>query len=105
MIERDEHLRNAITDVLTKTNVDARNLAVEVVDGSVTVKGTVPTRDALERVRHLLSDGRFGTRPVHCEIAIKAVPPSDTPDGRGRSPDTGTSADSAHESRHQLDKT
>ena len=63
MIERDEHLRNAITDVLTKTNVDARNLAVEVVDGSVTVKGTVPTRDALERVRHLfLEGGRLGGR-------------------------------------------
>ena len=42
MIERDEQLRNTITDVFTKANVDARNLAIEVVDGTVIVKGTVP---------------------------------------------------------------
>ena len=105
MIERDEQLRNTITDVFTKANVDARNLAIEVVDGTVIVKGTVPSHEMLQRVRELLSDGRFGTRPVQCEIAVKAAAPSDSPDGRGRSPATGTSADSAHESRHQLDKT
>lgn len=104
MIERDEQLRNAITDAFTRANIDARNLAVEVVDGDVIVKGTVPSQDAYERVGQLLSDGRFGTRPVVCQIRVLAVAPSDSLDGRGRSPRTGTSADSAHESRHQLDK-
>jgi hypothetical protein len=105
MIERDEELRNTITDVFTKARIDARNLAVEVVKGNVIVKGTVPSQEMLQRVRGLLSDGRFGTRPVQCEIAVRVMAPGDSLDGRGRSLVTGTSADSAHESRHQLDKT
>jgi hypothetical protein len=104
MIERDEQLRNAITDAFTQANIDARNLVVEVLDGGVIVKGTVASQDALSRLRELLANGRFGTRPIQCDVRVRAVPQSDSPDGRGRSPVTGTSADSAHESRHQLDK-
>ena len=84
---------------------DARNLAVEVVNGHVTVKGTVPSQEMLGTVRRLLFDGRLGTRPMRCEVGVTTAPPSDSLDGRGRSLVTGTSADSAHESRHQLDKT
>ena len=47
MIERDEQLRNTITDVFTKANIDARNLTVEAVDGNVIVKGTVPFEEML----------------------------------------------------------
>ena len=39
----DEALRNTITDALTRANVDARNLTVEVAGGHVVAKGTVPT--------------------------------------------------------------
>ncbi|SKA20332.1 hypothetical protein SAMN02745126_04110 [Enhydrobacter aerosaccus] len=104
MNERDERLRDTITDTFTKMNIDARNLAVEVVDGAVIVKGTVGSEDALRRLQSVLAEGRFGTRPVDCQVGVLATVPSDSLDGRGRSPVTGTSADSAHESRHQLDK-
>jgi hypothetical protein len=36
---------------------------------------------------------------------VRPMPGSDSADGRGRSPVTGTSADSAHQSRHQTDAT
>ena len=104
MIERDEQLRDAITNGFSKANVDARNLAVEVVDGAIIVKGTVSSQHALEKVRHILSEVPFGARSAHCQIGVVSTAPSDSLDGRGRSPLTGTSADSAHESRHQLDK-
>jgi hypothetical protein len=105
MIERDEALRNSITDTFTKMSIDARNLAVEVVNGAVIVKGTVGSEDSLQRLRTVLAEGRFGSRPIQCDVSVLPTLPSDSLDGRGRSPVTGTSADSAHESRHQLDKT
>lgn len=104
MINRDERLRDTITDTFTKMNIDARNLAIEVVNGAVILKGTVPSQDALERLDAVLVEGRFGTRPIACDVHVLPTVPSDSLDGRGRSPFTGTSADSAHESRHQLDK-
>jgi hypothetical protein len=41
---------------------------------------------------------------LECDVSVLEVAPSDSLDGRGRSPVTGTSSDSAHESRHQLDR-
>jgi hypothetical protein len=104
MNERDEALRNTITDTFTKMSIDARNLAVEVVNGAVIVKGTVGSDDSLQRLQKVLAEGKFGSRPVECNVGVAPSLPSDSLDGRGRSPVTGTSADSAHESRHQLDK-
>ncbi|HEY6983044.1 hypothetical protein [Reyranella sp.] len=104
MNERDERLRDAITDTLTKMSIDARNLAVEVVNGAVIVKGTVGSDDSLHRLQNVLAEGRFGTRPIACQVGVLPTAATDSLDGRGRSPVTGTSADSAHESRHQLDK-
>ena len=37
------------------------------------------------------------------QVSVSPVAPSDSEDGRGRSPVTGTSADSAHHSRRQTD--
>ena len=51
----------------------------------------------------VLSQCLDGTPPLDCAVGVGDVAPSDSPDGRGRSPITGTSADSAHESRHQRD--
>lgn len=104
MLEKDERLRDTITDTFTQLNIDARNLAVEVVNGAVIIKGTVPSQDALDRLNAVLAEGRFGTRPIARDVRILPTVPRDSTDGRGRSPVTGTSADSAHESRHQLDK-
>jgi hypothetical protein len=105
MNERDEALRNTITDTLTQMSIDSRNLAVEVVDGVVILKGTVGSEESLRRLQKVLAGGKFGSRPIQCDVGVMAALPSDSLDGRGRSPATGTSADSAHESRHQLDKT
>jgi hypothetical protein len=85
--------------------IDARNLAIEVVNGSVILKGTVCSEDSLRRLESALDEGRFGSRPVECQVSVLPALPSDSLDGHGRSLVTGTSADSAHESRHQLDKT
>ena len=104
MLEKDERLRDTITNTFTQLNIDARNLAIEVVNGAVIIKGTVPSQDALDRLNSVIAEGRFGTRPIARDVRILPTVPSDSTDGRGRSPVTGTSADSAHESRHQLDK-
>jgi hypothetical protein len=74
------------------------------VNGAVIVKGTVGSDDSLHRLQNVLAEGRFGTRPIACQVGVLPTAATDSLDGRGRSPVTGTSADSAHESRHQLDK-
>jgi hypothetical protein len=105
MISRDEKVRDAVHDAFTRLDVDTRNLAIEVVDGHLIVKGTVPSRDEQERVVALLRQCVGEEMSLECDISVLKVPPTDSLDGRGRSPVTGTSADSAHESRHQLDRT
>ncbi|HYC66100.1 MAG TPA: BON domain-containing protein [Reyranellaceae bacterium] len=100
MDRRDEELRDAITDRLTQANVDARSLSVEVSAGSITVTGSVPS----EEQRRKLASALAGAVNVDCRVDVIPVAPSDSLDGRGRSPLTGTSADSQHESRHQTDK-
>jgi hypothetical protein len=99
MTERDELIRGKLLDRLTAVGVDARNLVVEVAAGTVTVQGTVPTHDERERAMEAL----IGAHTL--VISVRSVAPVDSADGRGRSPRTGTSADSAHESRHQTDPT
>jgi hypothetical protein len=105
MNARDEKIRGQLNDTLTANRIDVRNLAIEVVNGHVLVKGTVPSLDELERLASLLQRSVDQTTPLSCEVSVLPVAPSDSEDGRGRSPITGTSADSAHESRHQLDRT
>jgi len=102
MNPRDEALRNEITDTLTQAQVDARNLAIEVHDGAVLVQGTVPSVEQERSLRAVLED--LSIRPQRYGVNVLPVAGSDSADGRGRSPVTGTSADSAHESRHQLDR-
>jgi hypothetical protein len=104
MIERDEKIRDHVTDALTRANVDARNLAIEVVDGHVLVKGTVPSREEGARLADVLRGSLDAATSLDCQVGLRDVAPPDSEDGRGRSPVTGTSADSAHESRHQLDR-
>ncbi|MFZ5782835.1 MAG: hypothetical protein ACOY4R_21750 [Pseudomonadota bacterium] len=101
MNPRDEALRNEITDTLTQAGVDARSLAVEVRHGAVLVQGIVPSVEQERKLRAVLED--LSVRPQRYAVNVLPVAGSDSVDGRGRSPLTGTSADSAHESRHQLD--
>lgn len=100
----DEKLRATVHDALTRANIDSRNLAVEVVDSRLTVKGSVPSEDQQEQLgsvlRQCVPEGTFD-----CPVSVRKMVPTDRLDGRGRSPVTGTSPDSAHESRHQLDRT
>jgi hypothetical protein len=104
MNARDEKIRNELNDTLTAAGVDVRNLAIESVDGQLIVKGTLPSPDQREMLARLLQSPPDGVVALTCEVDLLQVHPSDAPDGRGRSPVTGTSADSAHESRHQLDR-
>ena len=103
MNRADEQIRDQLTDEMTKANIDARNLTVEVIDKSVIIKGTVPDtvqRDSLARV---VAASAVSDTTLQWDVGIAKVPPPDSADGRGRSPVTGTSADSRHESRHQMD--
>ena len=104
MNPHDEKVRDALHDTLTRANVDTRNLAIEVVDGCLIVKGTVPSTDQQEQMMVLLSHCADQGLSLECDVSVLKVAPSDSLDGRGRSPVTGTSPDSAHESRHQLDR-
>jgi hypothetical protein len=104
MNPQDERLRGAINDSLTAAKVDVRNLAIEVTDGQVLVKGSVPSAQQQERMLSVLRQCVGRATPLQCDVIVRDVAPSDSLDGRGRSPLTGTSADSAHESRHQLDR-
>jgi hypothetical protein len=104
MIERDEKLRGRINDALVQANVDTRNLAIEVVDGHVLVKGTVPSTEQGACLAEVLRLHLDSNTSLDCEVGLRQVAASDSVDQRGRSPVTGTSADSAHESRHQLDR-
>jgi hypothetical protein len=105
MITKDEKIRNALNDALTSHKIDVRNLAIEVVDGDMIVKGTVPSAEQKEQIARLLHQCLAKRASLEFDVSIKEVAPSDSLDGRGRSPVTGTSADSAHESRRQLDRT
>jgi hypothetical protein len=97
MNNRDETIREKLLDRLTTLGVDARNLAVEVEHGMVIARGSVPNEEQRQRA----IDALIGAHEL--QIAIRPVAPSDADDGRGRSPVTGTSAESAHQSRRQTD--
>jgi hypothetical protein len=99
MNNRDETIRDKLLDRLAAVGVDARNLAVEVTGGTVNVRGSVPSEGERQRAMEAL----VGVHSM--DITIRPVAPSDSDDGRGRSPVTGTSAESAHQSRHQTDPT
>ena len=99
MNNRDETIREKLLDRLTTLGVDARNLAVEVEHGMVIARGSVPTEEQRQRA----IDALIGAHEL--QISVHPVAPSDSDDGRGRSPVTGTSAESAHQSRRQTDPT
>jgi BON domain-containing protein len=99
MNNRDETIREKLLDRLTTLGVDARNLAVEVEHGMVIARGSVPNEEQRQRA----IDALIGAHEL--QITIRPVAPGDADDGRGRSPVTGTSAESAHQSRRQTDPT
>lgn len=99
MNERDEMVRGKLIDRLTAVGVDARMVSVEVNEGQATIRGSVPSAEQRERALEALA----GAHAI--ELEVWDVPPSDSDDGRGRSPLTGTSEESAHQSRHQTDVT
>lgn len=99
MNSRDESIREKLLDRLTTMGVDARNLAVEVERGMVIARGSVPSEEQRQRA----IDALLGAHEL--QITVRPVAPSDSEDGRGRSPVTGTSAESAHQSRRQTDPT
>jgi hypothetical protein len=104
MNARDEKIRNDLNDTLTQAGVDVRNLTIESVDGQLIVRGSLPSIDQQEMLAALLKAPPDGVVSLDCDVGLLKVAPSDSTDGRGRSPVTGTSSDSAHESRHQLDR-
>lgn len=99
MNERDELVRSKLLERLTAVGVDIRMVMIEVEHGQVLVRGFVPS--AGQRTRAL--EALAGAHSI--ELSVREVLPNDSEDGRGRSPLTGTSEESAHQSRHQTDPT
>jgi hypothetical protein len=100
----DEKIRDAIVADLKAAGIDARNLSVEVRAGAARVSGSVPTEEEKARIPRA-AGVTAGTPEVVIDVCVVPVPASDASSGEGRSPLTGTSAESAHQSRHQLDPT
>lgn len=104
MNPRDEKIRSDVHDCLTQGGVDVRNLSLEVQDGHLTIRGSVASRDQGQRVSDLLRARANSFDALDCEVIVRPMSEyGQEPDGRGRSPVTGTSPDSQHESQHQLD--
>jgi osmotically-inducible protein OsmY len=55
MNKRDEKVREKLIERLTAVNVDARNLAIEVEAGTVTVQGSVPSEEQRSRTIEALA--------------------------------------------------
>ena len=70
---------------------------------AVIVKGTVPDTDQRDRLARVVAASSVSDCTLQWDVTVEGVLPPDSADGRGRSPVTGTSADSRHQSRHQLD--
>jgi hypothetical protein len=103
MNRADERMRDTIQDALAHANIDTRNLGIEVRGGAIEITGSVPTDEQRRRVAPTVINAvHAGTCRI--DVGVRPVAPSDTDDGRGRSPLTGTSADSQHESKHQTDR-
>ena len=103
MNAEDEKIRDAITDAFTRHGIDARNLAVDVRRGTISISGSVPTQRQRDDLVPTAAAVAPGSMTLQIAVAVVPVAPGDSQDGRGRSPLTGTSTDSAHESRHQRD--
>ena len=103
MNAEDEKIRAAIIDAFTRQGIDVRSLVVEVRRGAVSLAGSVPTQRQRDELVPTAAAAAPGSLTLQIAVTVLPVPPSDSQDGRGRSPLTGTSADSAHESRHQRD--
>lgn len=99
----DERMRDTIHDALTRAAIDARSLSIEVRGGAIEITGSVPTDEQRRRVAPTVINAvHAGTCRI--DVGVRPVAPSDSDDRRGRSPLTGTSADSEHESKHQTDR-
>ncbi len=72
MILRDENIRIAVTDCLTRAHVDARNLAVEIREGVAHVEGSVPTQEQQARLYQVLYDQIHDFAIVPHEVRVGA---------------------------------
>lgn len=63
----------------------------------------MPSEDQREQLRSVLHQ-YIAEEALDYTVSVLRVAPSDSLDGRGRSPLTGTSPASVHESRHQFDR-
>jgi hypothetical protein len=82
MISRDERIRDAVQDALIRSNVDTRNLAIELVDGFLVVEGTVLSLDERERVALLLRECLDQGVSAKCDVSVMDVAASDSLDSR-----------------------
>ena len=81
MNSQDENIRATVNGALTAANIDVRNLAIEVTNGHVLVKGTVPSTQRQKRMVGVLSHCLDGTPSLDCAVGVRDVAPSDSSDG------------------------
>jgi len=69
MNPHDEKIHATVNDALTAGNIDVRNLAIEVTNGHVLIKGTVPSTQQQERMAGVLSRCLDRTTPLAARSA------------------------------------
>ena len=68
----DQRIRIAIAHALSRQGVDARNLSVDVLDGAVSVRGSVPSNEQRARVAPAVGAVVQGGKTA--QIAVQVIP-------------------------------
>ena len=68
----DERIRTAITNALSRQGIDSANLSVDVADGAVSVRGSVPSNEQRARVAPAVGAVVQGGKTA--QIAVQVIP-------------------------------
>jgi osmotically-inducible protein OsmY len=83
----DERITEDINEALTQdSDIDATNIVVEVQNGEVTLKGTVPDRQAKRRAEDI-TESCSGVKQVQNQLRIKREDESESESRRDRTDD------------------
>ena len=72
MNEQDEAIRDTVQDALTRENIDVRSLSVEVLGGTVSVTGSVPTQEERRRLAPVVAAAV--PRGASCRVDVGVMP-------------------------------
>jgi len=71
----DRNIRDAVTDVLSRSGIDLRNLTIDAVDGCLSLNGTLPSLQQQEVLMDLLRARLDGVASIQCDVGLRMVAP------------------------------